>query len=322
MISFNSGCLELCLNELILCLDAPGENSFVSHAHFDHITNSQKILASEETRELVRVRTGKKPSEFSADGLKIELMDSGHVLGGKQLYAEWDSTNFVYTSDFKLEDSLTIKGAEVRKCENLLIEATYGRKELCFPPRNQVYEEIAEWVSREREKNPVLLGGYSLGKAQELIKILNSFLGIAPLVDKKTLEICRVYEKYGVKLDYINIESLEGQNELKSNFVAIVPVSLLKKENLIAMTRVYKKRIKTAVATGWSLLNKFSQHKQFCLSDHADYNQLMQYVKESEAKNVYTMHGYSRELASELKKIGVNAKAIEENQCQKILVEY
>ncbi|MEM0372807.1 MAG: MBL fold metallo-hydrolase RNA specificity domain-containing protein, partial [archaeon] len=49
----------------------------------------------------------------------------------------------------------------------------------------------------------------------------------------------------------------------------------------------------------------------FPMSDHADYYQIMEYVRRSRAKRVFTVHGYERELAVLIqKKLGVEAKPL------------
>jgi Cft2 family RNA processing exonuclease len=66
------------------------------------------------------------------------------------------------------------------------------------------------------------------------------------------------------------------------------------------------------MATGWGLLYTFPYvDKVFCLSDHSDFYQLLDYVKQSEARTVYTVHGYEEEFAKELRRrLKINAKPL------------
>ncbi|MHA1410625.1 MAG: MBL fold metallo-hydrolase RNA specificity domain-containing protein, partial [Candidatus Odinarchaeia archaeon] len=58
------------------------------------------------------------------------------------------------------------------------------------------------------------------------------------------------------------------------------------------------------------------------LSNHADYYQLLEYVKECAPKKVYTIHGYARELADTInKQLNIRALAITDIH-QKTLTEF
>jgi len=284
---------------LELGLDCKAENVFISHAHFDHITKkSRKTLASKETIELMKVR-GVETQKIEKE-LKAELLNAGHVLGSRQLRVEGDGQVFTYTGDFKLSDSITGK-AEVRQTDYLLIEATYGKPEYVFPERNEVYDNITKWVKRNQELNIItILGGYELGKAQELIHLMNKE-GITPLVGGEIAKISEVYNHYGFNLKFIDINSEEAQEELKTSFVSILSPFKIKKE--LPQIKSNKK-IDYTTPSGWS--------KKFILSDHADFNELIEYVEASEAKKVFCTHGFSKELASELKKKGFNAVAVDD----------
>ncbi len=68
--------------------------------------------------------------------------------------------------------------------------------------------------------------------------------------------------------------------------------------------------MEAALATGWFKRNSFC--KIFPLSDHAGFNQLIRYVKESNPRLVLTHHGFAREFAATIKrKLGINARALE-----------
>ncbi|MEW5955663.1 MAG: hypothetical protein AB1626_03970 [Candidatus Micrarchaeota archaeon] len=306
-----------------IALDSRGENAFVSHAHADHascLRGARKLICSSATLDLLAARgysskAAESAGEFRDGDLTVSLPPSGHVLGSTQLHAEWDSTSFTFTSDFKFSDSLTCKGARVAECEELLIEATYGLPRYSFPPREQVYAEIASWARRRQAAGDVLLlGGYSLGKAQELVKLLNDRCGVAPVVPKNIARVCRVYQKHGVKLDFIDAETQEGQAAMANGaFAAVLPHHKVTAELAAETSALHSKKVSCAIATGWALGSGGSERfKTFCLSDHADFPDLVRYAEESRAKRVLTMHGYASELACALKKKGINAVSLEE----------
>ncbi|RLG70858.1 MAG: exonuclease, partial [Candidatus Iainarchaeum archaeon] len=67
----------------------------------------------------------------------------------------------------------------------------------------------------------------------------------------------------------------------------------------------------SAYFSGFALKNNFRLFdKAFPLSDHADFKQLLRYVEQSNAKRIYTYHGFAKEFASYLNKKGYSAKVL------------
>ena len=305
------------VGEKSISLDSSGVCSFISHAHSDHAlvtkNSTSSIIASVETIELMKARKYPVKGKLEIPE-KVTLANAGHILGARQLVAETSGGIFAYTGDFRLSDSFCVKGAEVPQCDVLLMEATFGSPEYVFPPREQVAQEISKWVLKEREKGIVLLGGYSLGKAQELVKILNDYAGITPLAEESVCKINEVYMKHGVNLDFIKTNSPEGEEELKKNFVAVVPMHKVSAGLGFQLGKAHSKRVSSAVATGWASTEKFGLTRAFCLSDHSDFPELLDFVERTGAKKVFTHYGHSKKLARELRSRGVNARGLDEQQ--------
>ncbi|MCX6776421.1 MAG: hypothetical protein NTY73_00380 [Candidatus Micrarchaeota archaeon] len=297
-----------------IALDGCGRaNCFVSHAHSDHVSalrsSGKSILASEETLALAG-HSG-DISHFKCDGVKVKLLNSGHILGSKQLRAECNGESFLYTGDFKLHDSLTMKGAEVENCDVLLMESTYGSPEMVFPERDFVYSCMARWVRSNLERGAiVMLGGYSIGKAQELVKLANEYLGIAPVVESNIEKACSVYEKFGTKLDRIPVRTDEAEEIMKHEFLSIVTPPSASRSFCSKLEGIYNRKVVCAVASGWALRFAYSADRAFPLSDHADFNQLIEYAERSSPKRIYCTHGETIRLASELRKRGYDAKEL------------
>ena len=270
------------------------ELAFVSHAHRDHlrgITKPKAILASKETRRLAGIS---KPS-FSKSGLR--LANAGHMLGAKQLVAEEDGGLTVYTGDFRLRDGLIEKGGEIVECDKLIIEATYARRIFRFPPLEEVYEDIARAVAVELGKgNSVMFPAYPLGKTQELVKLMNEYLSVAPVLYGESLRFSQLYKALGVKLDFIPYgEEGRGAN------VYIFPQSAVKRSLLMKLSFEKATPFKLFRATGWSVIYKLKAHKAFPLSDHADFYDIIRYIEESNAKEVIMFGGDGKEVIAHYK---------------------
>jgi Cft2 family RNA processing exonuclease len=317
-VSLNAGGIELSLDRAPRA-DAEQSATFVSHAHFDHapsLKKAKKVLASRATVDLLEARglrvEGSVAQEFSNNGFHACLLDSGHVLGSSMLFAQdANAGSFLYSSDFKLGDSLTARGAKPRSADTLLVESTYGLPGILFPQRTEVYKQISDWVAARQREGIVLLGGYALGKSQELIACLNEYAGIAPVVTKEVSEVSDVYKKHGVKLNFIPADSWEGERELKRNFVAVMPMHLVSRTLALKLCALYGKKVSIAAASGWALFQRFSNFDAaFALSDHADFNELTEFVEGCSPKKVFCTHGFAEEFARELRKKGFDASAL------------
>lgn len=274
-------------NEALISLDEiGGEVSFVSHAHSDHLTGAkkkEKIIASEETIAL---------GSLSGTNTKLQntkLLDAGHILGSRQLLIENDGKRTLYTGDIRTRSSILFKSAEITECDKLIIEATYGNPQFRFPDYNEIYSDIEKWVNKNSQCN-LLIGGYALGKSQELIKILNSF-GIVPIVDKNIEHFNSIYEKFGIKLQRVVVGTEEAEQSMMKSFVGIVEMKRAKRYFASKITQAFGRKTLVAVATGWALSRYFDADASFPLSDHADFYDLCEFIQATNQKEIEFVHG-------------------------------
>ncbi len=295
---------------------------YISHAHSDHIVNTKKeILSSKETFDLINSRSNNKNRNNNGDNRikenlnNVSLFPAGHMLGSTQIKIENKfGEKIVYTGDFKLRDGFTTKGADILKCDTLMIDSTFGDPDFLFPEKEEIAEDISKWIKRSLEEGVAVLGAYSLGKAQELIRLINEYTGIAPIVDSSIETGCKVYEKYGIKLERISLESPEGSdlfknpegsNLFKKNFVSILPFHKVDFELYKKLRKTYK-AVFCGLATGWAIKYRYGM-EAFPLSDHADFNEILTYVSQSNAKKIICKDGNASRLAYELRRKGYNA---------------
>lgn len=304
-----------------LWLDAKGvvDFSFISHAHIDHVARHKKILATPQTARLYEKRLGKTETRilkfnetYRLKGATIELFPSGHILGSAQIMIEKRGVRLVYTGDFKLRRGWTAEKAEIRKCDILIMESTFGLPRYVFPSKQEVEKQIIDFVEETFAQNrtPVILA-YTLGKAQEAMKLLGN-KGFKLSVHGSICKLASVYEEFGIKFkNYVpyRAENLKGR-------VLIAPPWT---KNSRMILNIPRKR--TAVLTGWAMdgraRNWYGADKLFPLSDHADFSELLEYVKKANPAKIYTVHGFTgfvdhlREQgfdAQELKKTGKSFK--------------
>lgn len=239
---------------------------------------------------------------------RLTLFSAGHVLGSSQLLIEGERGSFVYTGDFKLSESFTAEPPEVKRCDVLLMECTYGRPHYVFPPREEVAGAMVEFARDALEGDAVpVFFAYSLGKAQEAIAILGN-AGIPVTVHGAIDTMTKIYEKCGVTMPSYK----RYHAELFDTASALVWPPGGK-----ALPKALRDReVRTAMLTGWSLdrgaLFRYGTERGFALSDHADYPSLLRYIELAQPKKVLLNHGW-RDFVYRLRALGINAEYLEAN---------
>ena len=307
---------------------------YVSHGHSDHAREHAVILATPKTARICRARFAKRQQrpvqtslleavkpprppalfeehEFNEpwdDGEhRLTLFPAGHVLGSSQILIEGERGRFVYTGDFKLAESFTAEAPEVKACDVLLMECTYGRPHYAFPPRDEVAAEMTAFARDALESGAVpVFFAYSLGKAQEAVAILGN-AGIPLTVHGAIATMCEVYEASGVALPpYRKYDaSFDGTGAL------VWPPG-----GRALPKAVRGKAVRTAMLTGWTLDRsapfRYGVDRGFALSDHADYPSLLRYIELAQPKKVLLNHGW-RDFTYRLRRLGIDAEYLEEH---------
>jgi len=292
---------------------------FVSHAHSDHLGRHERTIATRATAALARHRLGdRKGSEvlpadyrapFGLGELTLELFSAGHVLGSAQIRITLPGGLTVgYTGDLCTEPTRTAEPAEVMPCDVLLMESTFGLPRYVFPPKDEVLAAVGRFVDDclADGATPVLLG-YSLGKAQEVLKHFGE-LGYRCRAHPTIHAVNEVYVEQGVPLPNVTALGPEGP---AAGEVVVIPPQLARSAGIL---RLRKKR--TAVLTGWALDGARwfkGVDASFPLSDHADHPSLVAYAKATGAGRVFTLHGHAGPLAQSLRREGLRADPLEES---------
>lgn len=285
----------------------------VSHAHGDHAAWHNQTVATPATVALMRARKSvPKRSQitelefhkpYALPDAQVTLIPAGHVLGSSQVYIESESGSLLYTGDFKLKPSLTSEPAEFVQADTLVIESTFGLPKYQFPDTQQLHQEIQNFCLQSIDDGfiPVLFA-YSLGKSQELLAILQQ-RNLPVVVANSISQITQVYQQFGVS--FSPYEEFHGSN-LRGK-VLITPPHQRQQLALIP-------KIRTALVSGWALdpsaRYRYKCDAAFPLSDHADYADLLQHVRNVNPNQVFTVHGYTEQFARNLRDLGLDALAL------------
>ncbi|HVO77983.1 MAG TPA: MBL fold metallo-hydrolase [Methanomassiliicoccales archaeon] len=130
---------------------------------------------------------------FDVGGFEVELHSAGHVPGATMYELRGDSTT-LFTGDMHTYNMRLVYGAHPVKCDNLIIEGTYGGR--LHPDRlkteYQFIEKVKEVVDRGGK---AIVPCFAVGRTQEIMLLLKD-LKLDMWVDGMGKTINRLYLDY------------------------------------------------------------------------------------------------------------------------------
>lgn len=283
-----------------------GDLNLVSHAHSDHIPSSFRTLevaCSAVTRDLVMMRRGKELT--LARDPDVAVLDAGHIPGSSMFLVSGDRS-VLYTGDFCTRKKAHLDPARPVKCDELVVEATYGRPRYVFPDHEEILGVARDWLQDlvGHGKSAVLYA-YPLGKSQELSLAFRDLpLRLHPSIAESNRVLCR----HGYDL------CVEEMDERGPGGPVVYITSGMGKDKERVL-RMRKEGAKTAAFSGWALDRRFSCtttiDEGFPLSDHCGYDELMWFVEKCSPQTVYTTHGFDKAFAASVRKeLGIEARPL------------
>jgi len=296
----------------------PSSRIFITHAHYDHsrgfsFKNCEKV-STKETKEIVAAY-GKKISDWKPlkisnsikiDNLEVVSHNAGHVLGSALYEVITPEVNLVYTGDLQFKDSFTLEGAEPVSCDILIIESTFGLESFRFPDRETLAHEMVHWALKTIRSGKIpTFKADSLGNSQEVTKAFNMYSDLPVTVHWKVGQINEIYRNNGQVLGFFDARSEEASAMTSSGeCIFIVP----KNVNL-----GQHPELETAFVSGWASWSK-KYKNAFALSDHADFDQLMEFINACKPGAVLTCFGgrFNQIFAKQVeKRLGIEARPLD-----------
>jgi len=239
---------------------------------------------------------------------RVTLVKADHILGAAQVLVEGSAGSRVaYTGDFRVDGTEPLLG-----CDVLVVEATYGSP-LCRRSFGlDVRELLVSLVEKRLRHGVVYVFGYH-GKLQEIMQILRGADVSVPFVmPERVFRVSKVCEAHGMRLGSLTLATeKEGRELLDGNLpcVAFYHMNARRSVGLIG-SRV--------CVSGWEFHSPCRQIGErehlVALSDHSDFDGLIEYVRRCKPKRVVTdnyrmRHGAT--LAREIRRrLGIPAVAM------------
>jgi len=292
----------------------PVKKAIISHGHADHSRwGHQQYITHHTNVPIIKHRlgdisvTGKAWNEtFTINGVKFSLHPAGHIVGSSQIRVEHKGEVWVFTGDYKTEDDGLAVPYEVVKCHTFITECTFGLPAFKWLPQQQVFNDINNWWQQNQDDSRTsILFGYSLGKAQRLLKHLDTSIGkiyTHGAVENMTEVVREIADLPPTE----KITRDTKKEDIKGNIV-IAPPSTHGSPWIKKMVPYV-----TASASGWMTFRGARRRraidKGFVLSDHCDWQGLLTSIKATGAEKVICTHGYTDIFSRFLAEQGYDAR--------------
>jgi putative mRNA 3-end processing factor len=298
----------------------------VTHAHADHllgirksIKQCQKVLMTSATRDLTEtinetlklqdapIQTVEYGKTICFGEEKITLQKADHILGAAQVLVEdAGGIKIAYSGDFKLDKSPPVN------CDVLVVDSTYGKPSFRRSFDEDVRELLVSMVEKRLRGGTVYVFGFH-GKLQEVMQLLTDADVEVPFVmPERVYNVSKVCQKHGMRVGCLTLSTDKEGHELLEQDLPCVAFYHVNSRQHVGL------RSSRICVSGWEFRMPCRQIGQrehlVALSDHCDFDVIVEYVRQTRAKQVITDNyrgGHGAILAKELiKRLGISAVAM------------
>ncbi len=270
----------------------PVKCAVISHAHADHaIAGSYLVYSTKATFDFMLLRYKKNAAKeskvfdyhekFQINGVILKFISAGHVLGSAQILMEYKGINYLYSGDVKAQADTTTVPIEYCKADVLITETTFANPNIKHPIAE---EEIKKILTIKR---PLILGCYVLGKAQRITQMIHDIDPNCVIsIHRDIIPYHKIYERYqSLKANYLPTDKKDFK--LNNPYCYLVPP-------LTYHTFKAQHKFPIVFASGWEALQEKNE-TSFLLSDHMDWDDLLNYVEQVNPTEIWTIHGNGKD---------------------------
>lgn len=296
----------------------PVPRAVITHAHADHARpGNQKYLCAKDSIPLLQLRLGQDIAvqglgwneTLQMNGATVSFHPAGHMIGSAQVKVTVGGQTWVASGDYKTENDGISGQFEPLRCHVFITESTFGLPIYHWRPQQALFSDMENWVKENEQagKNSILLG-YSLGKAQRLLYNLQH-TGRHFLVHGAIYNAHEVLRNAGWKLPPVELITQETPKERFKNSIIVAPPSTA---DSTWMRRFAPYSL--GVCSGWMQVRgnarRMNADAGFAISDHADWQGLLDSIRQTGAEKVFVTHGFSSVLARYLQENGIQAEEV------------
>lgn len=295
----------------------PVDRAVITHGHSDHARwGHRSYLCHKLTEPILRLRLGREIRVEGVEyGEKVKLGDatvslhpSGHIPGSAQVRVERAGEVWVAAGDYKVHHDGISTPFEPVRCDAFVTESTFGLPIYRWESPEQIRAQINTWWNDNRAagKSSVLTG-YSLGKAQRLLSMLDRTIG--PIFVHPTIfHTNGAYREGGLDIPETPVWTVAAKNDLKGAMLLMPPGAAI--ASALRKFEPYS----IANASGWMALRgnrrRLALDRGFVVSDHGDWAELNDAIAATTAKQIFVTHGQIEPLVKWLRERGYEATAV------------
>jgi putative mRNA 3-end processing factor len=299
----------------------PVPRALITHGHSDHARAGHgAVMATAETLAIMAARYGENfagTTQVAALGealtvgaAKVSFHPAGHVLGSAQIAVRANGLTIVASGDYKRRADPTCLPFEPVPCDIFITEATFGLPVFRHPPAEAEIGKLFESLARFPERAH-LVGAYSLGKAQRVIRMLRDAGYERTIYLHGSMEkLCRLYESLGVALGPLAPATVAAGH--KGDFAGAV-VLCPPSEIAERWARRFPEPV-ACFASGWMRIRQRAKQGgvelPLILSDHCDWDELTDTITELKPREVWVTHGREEALVRWCSLAGIPARPL------------
>jgi len=298
---------------------SPVDRAVITHGHSDHARAGHgAVLTTAETAAIMAIRYGEgfagsvqrqayeMPTRVRE--VAVTLLPAGHILGSAQVLLDYAGSRAVVSGDYKRRADPTCPAFTPVACDVFVTEATFGLPVFRHPPDRM---ELAKLL-QSREIFPErchLVGVYALGKCQRVMALLRAAGYDRPIyLHGALLALTELYAQSGVDLGLYRVISGMTPNQLRGEIILCPPSALADRWSRRLPDPV------SAAASGWMRVRARARQKgaelPLIISDHADWDELLQTARDVDAPEVWITHGREEGLMHALTQQGRRARVL------------
>lgn len=300
-----------------------GDIVALSHAHGDHLYTQAptEVICSDLTARLATARREDEGALSRMIHPAVKQVSAGHIPGSRAtIIKDCDETTYLYTGDFSTRDRFTLDGFDAESVaaeydiDVLITETTYGKPKYVFEEQETLEHKIVDWLN-DTHDTPVILFGYTIGRAQELELLVarseRERLFVTEAIDRLNDIIAGAHDVE------FNAELYGREVTIEAGDALVLPAQTNKLsfvDRIVENTGAVK-----AGFSGWAIEDSFKYRggydETFVLSDHSDFSELVATAEIVNPSLVYTQHGFADEFATYLDaELDIDARSLKKNQ--------
>ncbi len=276
----------------------------VTHIHSDHTRGLRKAIRKRKTiigtpitievlealgyplNKARTVKLGYGERLSLGEDAELILERTNHIPGSSMVVYQRGDTVFVYTSDFKMPGTYIVEEPDV-----MVIDATYGRSEWRRPWQEEIEVILVDIVLEGLSKGPVNIYAYN-GKIQEVMQLLRSHGVTAPFITPlRPYVAAKIMKSHGISIGEVYYEyDLKAREILRDGWFVYFLETREWRRRRDYERRVNGRRPTHVLLTGWEFGDSFRRLSGrewiVSFSDHADFDQLVEYVELSKPKKL------------------------------------